>query len=556
MQAQAAHTVNGCELGFFAKKIAENKNYLHEKNGRRETWPELAERVAYHIVRPYFPHLEEPIRNRIALRQFIPGGRYLYAAGRKSQYINSCFLFRAEDSCEGWGDLASKTVSSLMRGGGIGVVYSNIREEGALISGLGGHCTGPVSLAKIVNEQGRYVKQGGSRRSAVWAGLHWWHPDIFKFITSKQQSELLRYCKKQDYNFPLPLDMTNISVILDTEFFNAYSNPKHKNHSLARTVYQTAVKGMLQDGEPGFSIDIGEREGESLRNACTEVTSSDDGDQCNLASFNLARFDDINDFAKAVEECVALNVCGTLISKLPMPYMYGVREKNRRLGLGLMGLHEWLLRRGKKYGPDKELEEWLKVYARTGEIANKYCDQLGISHPVATRSIAPNGTIGIVAETTTSAEPIPYVAYRRRYLDGNTWKAQYVVDPTALHMVNEYGMNPREIEDSVTLAQDVERRVRMQAWLQNYVDHGISSTINLPPWGSEFNNESKVTSFGNTLYKYLPKLRGVTAYPDGGRDGQPLTWVPYEEAIKQAGVEFTDNGDAIAKTCKSGVCGE
>ncbi len=104
----------------------------------------------------------------------------------------------------------------------------------------------------------------------------------------------------------------------------------------------------------------------------------------------------------------------------------------------------------------------------------------------------------------------------------------------------------------MTLAEDYERRIRFQAWMQRYVDHGISSTLNLPEWGSSMNNESTVTSFGNTLMHYLPELRGITAYPNGARDGQPLTRCPYTEAISKVGVEFVDNND---KACRNGVCG-
>jgi hypothetical protein len=110
----------------------------------------------------------------------------------------------------------------------------------------------------------------------------------------------------------------------------------------------------------------------------------------------------------------------------------GVVAKNRRLGLGLMGLHEFLAVRGLKYEPSKWLGEYLVEYANSGEYAKKYAIQHGLSVPVATRAIAPTGTIAIVAETTTGIEPIFCVAYKRRYLDaGKVWKFQYVIDPTA-----------------------------------------------------------------------------------------------------------------------------
>ena len=175
--------------------------------------------------------------------------------------------------------------------------------------------------------------------------------------------------------------------------------------------------------------------------------------------------------------------------------------------------------------------------------------------------VVSHNTIGIVGETTTGIEPIFCVAYKRRYLKGNVVHYQYVIDPTAKRLIEEGGLKPEDVEDAYVLAGDVERRVAFQAWVQGYVDHAISSTINLPPWGSEFNNEDKEAAFAAMLIKYLPKLRGITCYPDGARDGQPLTPVRYSTAIRHFGKEFVE-GEAVveqADVCditKGGTCGE
>jgi ribonucleoside-diphosphate reductase alpha chain len=150
-------------------------------------------------------------------------------------------------------------------------------------------------------------------------------------------------------------------------------------------------------------------------------------------------------------------------------------------------------------------------------------------------------------------EPILCAAFKRRYLKGDSVHYQYVIDPAAKKLIDQ-GVNPDKIEDAYTLAENVERRVAMQAWLQGYVDHAISSTINLPSWGSELNNEDKVRSFGNMLMKYLPQLRGVTCYPDGARDGQPLTPVKYTTAIKHIGEVFIEAQD-ICDITRGGSCG-
>lgn len=544
-------------LSDFAATMVRNK-YAHELNGgtakRKENWGEIAYRQATAVVKPLMPEWAEKIERHIANRKMMPGGRYLYAAGRRYPQVNNCFLFTAEDCREGWGYLMNGCTQALMTGGGIGVVYSGLRSEGSIVTGMGGTSTGPCALMNMINEAGRYIMQGGSRRSAIWAGLHWNHKDIFKFIVLKDWPDWIRHQKALDFNTAAPMDGTNISVILDDDFFAAYHNPSHIDHFHARNVYWAVVRQMLKTGEPGFSVDIGENAGEHLRNACTEVTSSDNEDMCNLLSINMARVDSIEEFHELVEAGIAFLLCGTLYSKLPLDSMYKVREKNRRLGLGLMGVHEWLLKRGYRYEPNPELQKWMEVYTMSGAFANRFADRLSCSRPIATRSIAPTGTISIVAETTSGIEPVFAVGMKRRYLDGKVWKARYIVDATAKRLI-ESGVAPNLVEDAYTLAESVERRIEFQGWMQQYVDHGISSTINLPQWGSSLNNEATVTQFGETLLKHLPSVRGITAYPDGARDGQPLVRVSYEEALRLSSRgEFVEEMETGDMSCKNGVC--
>jgi ribonucleoside-diphosphate reductase alpha chain len=242
-------------------------------------------------------------------------------------------------------------------------------------------------------------------------------------------------------------------------------------------------------------------------------------------------------------------LAGTVYSDLPYPKVNEIREKNRRLGLGLMGIHEWLVQRGYRYEVSEELRNLLRVYETSGEIANAYADSFGLSRPEKTRAVAPTGTIGIMAETTTGAEPILSAAYKRRYLKGTSWHYQYVIDPTAKKLVEVFGINPDNIEDAYSLTESlegIERRVRFQAELQEYVDHAISSTINLPPWGGTVNNEDLIRPFGTMLLHYLPRLRGITVYPDGARGGQPLTPVSYSVAKRHYGKTFSDEGKSLA----------
>lgn len=562
----------------FAHGIYKSK-YAHPG----EEWPDTAKRTAHYTLSALgldgTDHYYR-IRDLITAKQFMPGGRYLYAAGRDLHQTQNCLLLRAEDTREGWAELSRKSTMALMTGAGIGVDYSAVRESGRPITRTGGIASGPLSLMNMVNEVGRNVMQGGSRRSAIWAGLAWWHPDVFAFIDAKNWSEEVRALKEKDFTFPAALDMTNISVILDKAFFDAYSGnvqtviadrlddavragnddvgPFPYNTApdgstwmqWATRVYEETLKRMLKTAEPGFSVDYDNRF-ESLRNACTEVTSEDDSDVCNLGSINMSRFDSLSQFEGAVRDGTLFLMAGTVYSDLPYDEVYETREKNRRLGLGLMGIHEWLLKRGKKYGPDDELEKWLQAYERSTEYAADYAERFGLSVPTKTRAIAPTGTIGIVAETTTGIEPIFCAAYKRRLrnasANGDTVQFEYVVDPTAKRLIDQ-GVDPSTIEDAYTLSYNVERRIEMQAWVQRYVDHGISSTINMP---YPITDSAERQDFSESLMPYLSKLRGVTVYPDGARGGQPLTPVDVEFAMNNAGVRFEES----AEKCVGGECG-
>ena len=537
-------------MSTFSNTILEHK-YLN-RDLEEKTWDDIAQRVSTEVVRPYMKGYADDIYDIIRQKKFLPGGRYLYAAGRKYNQVNNCFLFDVEDTKESWADLNRRVTHGLCTGAGIGTVYSKIRPYGAPIKGMGGKATGPIALMQMSNEIGRHVMQGGSRRSALWAGLHWNHGDIDTFIGLKNWSEEVKAMKAKDFNFPASMDGTNISVILDDEFFSAYYDSNHPQHELARSVYWRVVRQMCETGEPGFSIDIGENAGEHLRNACTEVTSRDNNDVCNLGSINLAKISSAVEFYQVLDLATAFLMCGTQYSALPFQELKDTREKNRRLGIGLMGIHEWLLMRGYRYEPNEELEKWLQIYSTSTKISHVYADRMGVSRPVKTRAIAPTGTISIIAETTSGIEPVFCTAFKRRYLKGNTWYSQYVVDATAQRLIDD-GVNPREIEDAYTLAGVIDRRIRFQSFVQQYVDHGISSTLNLPEWGSSLNNEDTLEDFGETLMKQLPNLRGITAYPDGARGGQPLTAVDYYEAIEKGNVEYEEYGNEHA--CVSGVCG-
>jgi ribonucleotide reductase alpha subunit len=846
-------------LGSFAKLIFK-RTYAIDPD---ETWEECADRVATFVAGDDHKDLRDEFKEAITQRKFMPGGRYLAQSGKDIPQLTNCFLLRAEDSREGWAALLGKHVTALSTGGGVGTFYGDIRPSGTPIKRFGGVASGPISLMNMVNEIARHVMAGGKRRSALWAGLPWNHSDIEKFISAKDWPTAVKAMKEQDFNFPAPLDMTNISVALDDEFFR-----KIKKDPKVQNLYYRICKNMCKTGEPGFSIDIKGNSSNVLRNPCqpgwatvltpsgiktfneveegsviwsgsnwtriskkwstgikkvykyyttasifvgtenhnvyengtkisvkdaqsldvvtgpktlqidlkpqnimdglvigdgsvhktsnnlvylqvgekdqdyhtseiqslfvkerpgldktaweicttitpdelpytwlriiperfykgniqtklgflrglysangsvcgnritlkqtsltlicqtrdmlssvgirsyytinkptkiqpangkyeskqsydlnittdrekfieligflqpykiskieikpvskikttydikeiencgyhevfditvedpnhtywtggclvsncTEVVSATDSDCCNLGSINFANIKDVDELKKITRLAIRFLYLGTYRSWLPHEDFYTVREKDRRIGLGLMGLHEWCLRNGERYEPNGQLGKWLSAWANiSDDEATKFSKKLKGTRPIAVRAIAPTGTIGIIAETTTGIEPVFCVAYKRRYLgnDGK-WQFEYVVDPTVQKLVSEGILaDPNDVEDSQSLARYVERRIRMQAFVQSFVDQAISSTINLPEWGEPGNSNAK--TFSEILLEYLPQLRGITVYPSGARPGEPLTRIRYETALKH-NAEIKQDED----NCSGGVCG-
>ncbi len=543
----------------FRNKFAEDIFNLKYRHEGCETWASLAATLVHEVCDGLMSPTEvDQLVYYMTEMKFIPGGRYLWYAGRDVKYYNNCFLLRAEnDNREDWALLAQKATSALMSGGGIGIDYSAYRPSGAHLKRTGGTASGPLPMMELVNGIGRNVMQGGSRRSAMYASLHWKHGDIHDFLNMKNWDEMpvgdttMAKLKEADFNFKAPMDMTNISVNYDTEWQHKYWETGEVGD-----VFMHNMRQALKSSEPGFSFNY-QKDNETLRNACTEVTSADPDDVCNLGSINLSRIDNISEFAEVVELSTKFLICGTIRGQVPYEGIEKTREKNRRLGLGLMGMHEWLIQKGERYEVTDELHKWLFVYKTVSDKSSKdFADFLGVSRPVANRAIAPTGSIGILAGTSTGVEPIFAVAYKRRYLKGGTrWHYQYVVDSAAQDLIDRYGADPETIESAIDLAADPERRIKFQADVQDYVDMSISSTINLPAWGTKLNNEDTVEPFAQMLAKYAHRLRGFTCYADGSRGGQPLTSVPYSEASNRQGEEILETHDICDITGHGGSCG-
>jgi ribonucleoside-diphosphate reductase alpha chain len=560
----------------FAHNIYDSR-YKHPQD---HDWSGTSRRVASNVMGALSPTLRfsnadledatERIYGLFNSRRAMPGGRYLYAAGRDLHQVNNCILLRCPDDREGWAMTSYQAEMALMTGAGIGVWYGDVRAGGQPIRRTGGVASGPIPKMQQVNETGRHTMQGGNRRSAIWAGLPWWHADVFDFIKVKEWPEEVKRMKEKNWAFPAACDMTNISVTLDDDFFRMMKHPFRDFptirgeltapdgtpwYSWAKRVYDESMAHMLRHGEPGFSVDVGKHAGEVLRNACTEITSADDSDVCNLGSLVLPRFTTPEQFGSGLRDLILFLTAGSVYSDVPYEKVSEVRNLNRRLGAGLIGVHEFLMKAGTRYGSDDALEAiepYMREYGRALEYAHDIQDRLGLSYSKGASAIAPNGTIGIVSESTPSADPM-YAAAESRNVkvaahNGDSYERHIVVDPTAARLVAVDGVDPSIIEDASMLSFFPERRLRMQSFMQGYTDHAISSTVNLP---AVITDKHEVAEMGRTLMEYLPTLRGVTFYPDGARAGQPRTAVDLAWALKNEGITY----EVEEATCSGGVCG-
>lgn len=262
-------------------KTTFSENIFRQKyaQGPNDSWDSLAERLVEDVCGTRWGTQQalmsdsdrKDLVEHIKTMRFLPGGRYLYYAGRPYKAYNNCYLLRAEeDTREEWSAVTWRAMSCLMTGGGIGIDYSRLRPAGKPLSRTGGVASGPIPLMYAINEIGRNVMQGGSRRSAIYASLNWQHEDIPDFLRAKNWSDQIKQLKVDNFNFPAPLDMTNISVNYDDticEVSGAFGDiPLALQSSY---VFLENCRQAMMTGEPGFSFNFGSKQNETLRNALT-----------------------------------------------------------------------------------------------------------------------------------------------------------------------------------------------------------------------------------------------------------------------------------------------
>lgn len=497
---------------------------------------------------------------------FLPNSPTLMNAGTLLNQLSACFVLPVEDSIDSIFTTLKHAALIQQSGGGTGFNFSKLRPKNDLISVTGGEASGPVSFMKVYDAATEYVKHGGKRRGANMGILNVDHPDIEEFVVSKKDSPALN-------NF-------NISVGITDNFMRAVEADRswdlvHPNSkAIVKTIQAKALWELISDsarqcGDPGLVFLDSINAGNPLRsmgkiectNPCGEVPLLP-YESCNLGSINLSKFVE-NDRGKNIINFLRLGSTVEMavrfldnvieINHYLIPETRSIVTANRKIGLGIMGWAELLIMLGIPYDSEEavmvaeQLMDFLKERALEVSIQlakdrgvfknwEKSIFYPGVRLRNATRlSIAPTGTISMIAGTSSSIEPLFAVAYRRsNILDGSTFfeinplfleylKKNRLYSDSLVERVKETGyLNPikelpNEAKNIFKTALEIspEWHLRHQVTFQKYVDNAVSKTINLPEDAStadisdSYMNAWKQKAKGITIFRYNSKLKQV-----------------------------------------------
>lgn len=492
-------------------------------------------------------------------------------------------FLRIEDSREGWVDSLYKliTTSQTVRNGVLVFDVTPIRCAGSPIRGFGGTASGPLALMLLLNNvatlSGRgeitpeltmlidhYIAEaviaGNVRRSARMSILHWKDPFIFWFLSCKLD--------------PLHHWSTNISVEIDDEFLHDLKWGDGTTN--AEVIYERVIKGMLDNGEPGFYnsslASVGEMTHLGATNPCGEMPL-ESWESCNLGHVNLA-FGGNGDHLTAFRLMTRFLLRATHCD-ISDPKQQEVVDRNRRIGVGFFGLQEWLAGRSIKmsqFNSNNTLRDHLMAWAYiVRKEADGYADEMGIPRPIKTTTLAPTGSIAKLAGTSESMQAIfaKYYIRRVRYstndheveqlrergvplqpcvYSANTLVASFPCRDTMLDRVSEC-----YVEEQNELS--VESTLGLQALIQKYyADNAISCTINLP----DADLDTRLNLQKN-LKKFLPEIKGTTVFVDASRPQSPLEKITEEEyyrlsALIQPATINSGTSEQLLEECQGGAC--
>ncbi len=575
----------GPKLSGNAKTVLERRYLKKDPNGKVIETPEkMFRRVARHIAKAEIAfggeekaeEMEEAFYDLMTEFRFLPNSPTLMNAGRRLGQLAACFVLPVEDSMEQIFTSLHNAAMIHKSGGGTGFSFSRLRPKDSRVGTTGGVASGPVSFMKIFNTATEQVKQGGTRRGANMAILRVDHPDIMEFI----------YCKKEQGS----LNNFNISVGVTEAFMKAvqadedYDLVDPRDNSVtgclnAREVYGALVKQAWENGDPGIVfLDRLNRDNPTPALGAIESTNPC-GEQpllpmeaCNLGSINLAKFvikegdDAVVDFDE-LKETVKLSIRfldNTIDrSRYPIPEIDVMVKGNRKVGLGVMGFADMLYQLGIPYNSEKALKMAEEVMGTIQETAREASRRLAekrgpfpnIDKSVykdseknqlrnaTTTTIAPTGTLSIIAGCSSGIEPLFALSFVRTVMDNDRLMEVNPVFEAVARTHNFYSeelMNkvaqkgsiqdceeiPPEVRRIFVTAHDVspEWHIRMQAAFQKYTDNAVSKTVNLP-------RDATVADV-QKIYDLAYDLgcKGVTIYRDGSKENQVLAFAQKDDS--------------------------
>lgn len=590
------------KLSLNAVSVLERR-YLQKDNRGRvvETPSEMFRRVAEATAAPtvvYYKSidlrsLEDEFYKTMANLEFLPNSPTLMNAGTEIGQLSACFVLPVGDSIEEIFNALKYMALIHKSGGGTGFSFSSLRPRGDVVKSTMGVASGPVSFMKIFDAATDVIKQGGRRRGANMGILRVDHPDIIEFITGKEKEGVLT-------NF-------NVSVGITDEFMRAveedsyYSlvnprNGKTVKQLRAKDVFDLMVTTAWRTGDPGliFLDEINRRNPTpnvgriESTNPCGEVPLLP-YESCNLGSINLSKMTgdgeiDWDKLGRTVRTAVHFldNVIDA--NKYPLPEIEKSTRANRKIGLGVMGFAEMLAQLGVSYDSEKAVSTAEKLMSFLSEEARKKSVELGEergSFPnfagsiwekrgykamrnATVTSIAPTGTISIIAGTSSGIEPLFAVAFVRNVMgtqlfevnpvferiakEKGFYNTELVTKVTKFGSVQNIDEIPKDVRRTFVTALDIapEWHVRMQATFQKHTDNAVSKTVNLP---HEATLEDVRRIF---LLAYKLKCKGITIYRYGSKSEQVLTF----GSVQATGSDepYTEAKSEFAGECPTGVC--